>query len=399
VLALVKGAEQDPSDVGALPAGPLLLHSLVELREVWVPLVTATEPRSIAEIGSETGVTTSLLFELLRTGGGGRLMIVDPDPGLEPDDNGGTVEVDVVRGYSPEALENHEVCDVYLVDGDHNYPTVRGELAAIERAATAAGREHFPLVILHDVGWPAGRRDQYYAPDRVADAERQPYSWDVGVRVGDPGAAAGGFRGEGAFAWALTEGGDHNGVRSAIEDFLAQRDHLRLSIVVPVFGLGIVVDRRAPWSARVDDLLRAWVDSPLLARLERNRLDLYLAVIRLQDEAAAVARRRQREWTRLEADRGEYAARELRLLERIGAMEQELAAVRAEADGLREVIRNEPAVAKAVRHARDTWRLSRGQEIDVVPGEQPRAAVAPGSVARELARQARSVLPELRNRP
>jgi len=397
VLALVKGAGEDPSDVGAMAAGPLLLHSLTELRDVWVPLVTATDPSSVAEIGSETGITTSLLFELLRVRGGGRLLIVDPDPGLEPADDG-PVSVEVVRGYSPQALEGHAVCDAYLVDGDHNYPTVRGELAAIERASQEAGRDHMPLIILHDVGWPAGRRDQYYAPDRINEAERQPHSWDVGVRVGDPGAAPGGFRGEGAFAWALTEGGDHNGVRSAIEDFIAAREHLRLHVVAPVFGLGVLVDRRAPWARRLEGLLRPWTDNPLLARLERNRLELYLAVIRLQDEASALARRRQREWTRLEAERGERAARELALLDRVAAMERELAAVRAEADGLRAVIRNEPAVAKAARHARDAWRLSRGQDVDAIPGERPREALGSTSFARELARQARSALPERQGR-
>ncbi|MCK9893823.1 class I SAM-dependent methyltransferase [Frankia sp. AgB32] len=314
-------------DAGEATLAPLLLHSLADLREIWVPLIEASGARSVAEIGSESGVTTSLLVDLLRRGGGGRLVVVDPNPGVEPAAGGG-LDVQVIRGYSPQALDGHAPTDAYLIDGDHNYATVRGELAAIADAVDRFGRSYFPMVILHDVGWPAGRRDQYYAPDRIAADDRQPHSWDVGVEIDNAGVVPGGFRGMGAFAWALTEGGPRNGVRTAVEDFLAEQPELRFFTVAPIFGLGVLVDRRAPWARQVADLLTPWVSNRLLSRLERNRVDLYLHVLRLQDTAAAVARARQREWSRLDDERSRLAATELAHLQRVAELEEELARLR-----------------------------------------------------------------------
>ncbi|WP_462186843.1 class I SAM-dependent methyltransferase [Frankia sp. CcWB2] len=306
---------------------PLLLHSLSDLREIWVPLLEASGARSIAEIGSESGVTTSLLVDLLRRGGGGRLVVIDPEPGVSPASGGG-LDVHVIRGHSPQALDGHAPTDAYLIDGDHNYATVHGELTEIDRAVTLFGRSYFPLVILHDVGWPAGRRDQYYNPDRIPEDARQPHSWDVGVEIDNRETVPGGFRGMGAFAWALTEGGPRNGVRTAVEDFVADHPDLRFFTVAPIFGLGVVIDRRAPWARRVADLLTPWVSNRLLSRLERNRIDLYLHVLRLQDTAAAVARARQREWARLDDERSRLAAIELEHLHRIAQLEQEVAELR-----------------------------------------------------------------------
>ncbi|OHV21619.1 hypothetical protein BBK14_26110 [Parafrankia soli] len=307
---------------------PLLLHSLSDLREMWVPLLEASGARSIAEIGSESGVTTSLLVDLLRRGGGGRLLVIDPEPGVAPSSGGG-LDVEVIRGYSPEALDGHAPTDAYLIDGDHNYATVRGELGMIETAVRDFGRSYFPLVILHDVGWPAGRRDQYYAPDRIPESVRQPNSWDVGVEIDRTDAVPGrGFRGMGAFSWALAEGGPRNGVRTAVEDFVAEHPDLRFFTIAPIFGLGVILDRRAPWARRAADLLAPWVANTLLARMERNRVDLYLRVLALQDDAVGAARARQREWARIDAERSEAAARDLQRLNRISELEQELAAAR-----------------------------------------------------------------------
>lgn len=313
------------ADVDARVDGdrPLLLHSLVELREVWLPVLAAAGVRSVVEIGSESGVATSLLTDALRRRGDARLVVIDPDPGVAPRSGGG-LEVRVVRGYSPQALDEVELADAYFLDGDHNYPTVSAELAAIAAAADAAGAANFPLVLLHDVGWPAARRDQYYAPERIAPDQRRDHTWDEGVAVGNPGVVRAGFRGEGAFAWATTEGGPGNGVLTAVEDFLAGHPELSLRTVPVIFGLGLIVDERAPWAPAVDALLAPWSDNPLLARLERNRLDLYLRVLELQGEIAELSRARQRDWARVDAERSALAERELVTLERVGELERAL---------------------------------------------------------------------------
>lgn len=305
---------------------PLLLHSLHELREVWVPLLDLFGVASVTEIGTESGVTTSLLVDRLHRAGGGRLVVVDPDPGVAPESDD-RLDVTVVRGFSPQALEGLAGTDAYLVDGDHNYWTVSHELEAIERAA--GDREHFPLVLMNDVSWPAARRDQYYGPDRLPPAAVHPHSFELGAVLGRRQLGSSGFRGMGAFAFALEEGGPRNGVLTAAEDFVDARDHLELHVVAPVFGLGVILDRRSPHLEQARSLLAPYAGSPFLARLERNRVELYLRVIALQDAPQIDHRSRQREWARLDEERSELATRELALAEKLAEAERAVAAAEA----------------------------------------------------------------------
>jgi hypothetical protein len=56
-----------------------------------------------------------------------------------------------------------------------------------------------------------------------------------------------------------------------------------MQIVPAVFGLGFVFCSAAPWADRVRELVACY-QLPLIARLESNRIDLYLEVLRLQRE-------------------------------------------------------------------------------------------------------------------
>ncbi|MBL7626901.1 hypothetical protein I7412_06910, partial [Frankia sp. CN6] len=341
---------------------PLLLRSVVDLREVWLPLLAAATVRSISLLGTERGATTALLVELLRSSGGGRLLVADPEPGRVPPAGRG-LDIQVVRDRGAAALDGHTPTDAYLVDADANYATVLGTLGAIDDAVQEFGRTTFPLVVVHDVGWPTGRRDQYTAPDRLTDADLQPHSWDAGVTLASPDAVVGrGLRGDGAFAWALAEGGPRNGVRTAVEEFVAGHPELRFFTVAPVFGLGIVVDRRAPYAARIAELLAPWVANPLLVRLERNRLDLYLRVVALRDEALALARLHHAELERLEVERLRLVAADMEKTDRIAELERALAAERAAtADALNARL-EEPRLVAAARSADSKLRarLRRG---------------------------------------
>lgn len=345
---------QTLDEIDATTLRPLLLHSLHELRELWVPLLDLFDVRSVTEIGSESGVTTSLLVDRLRRAGGGRLVVVDPDPGVAPEGDD-SLEVQVVRGFSPGALEGLTGTDAYLIDGDHNYWTVSHELAAVERAAE--GRETFPLVLLNDVSWPAARRDQYYGPDRLPQEAVRPHSFELGAVLGRKELVPRGFRGMGAFAFALEEGGPRNGVLTAVEDFVDAREHLELHLVAPVFGLGVILDRRAPQLEEARRLLAPYAGSPFLARLERNRIELYLRVLELQDLPVTDRKARQREWARLDEERSALAARELELMERVAAAER--AVERAEARA-REAEQRAAAAATAPSARRPAWLPGRG---------------------------------------
>ena len=200
----------------------------------------------------------------------------------------GSPEIELVQQRSLEALATIEPCDAYLIDGDHNYYTVSRELELIETRQSSAGKDL--LVLLHDLGWPAGRRDMYYDPESIPAGAIHPHTLEKGVRPGVEGVAPGGFRGEGEFAWARHEGGPANGVRTAVEDFVATRPHLALAVVPAVFGLGIVYATSSPYAERLATIASTWAENPLLERLECNRITLYLRVIELQDTLATAYR-------------------------------------------------------------------------------------------------------------
>lgn len=255
----------------------LLLHSLTELQEVWLPVLEVAEASSVTEVGSETGANSLLLAEWTRARGG-RLVVVDPGPAADVREAAARGELTLVDQPSPDGLADAEPTQAYLLDGDHNYATLHRELDTIY----AAGRT--PVAVLHDVGWPWARRDLYYDPARLGADERHEYSYHLGVRPDVCRAGKGGFRGAGEFAVAVEEGGPRNGVRTAVEDFLAGRPELAFRVVPSVFGLGLVFPRAAPWAQAVEELLAPYADNAMLDRLESNRIELYLRVLELQDE-------------------------------------------------------------------------------------------------------------------
>jgi len=266
----------------------LLLHSLREFRELIVACLDVAGARAVAEVGSEDGTFSRELLAWAEHCEG-RVFCIDPHPSPELVSLcEGSSALELVQRRSVEALPDLEQCDAYFIDGDHNYHTVSCELALIADRQAAAGRDL--LVFLHDMGWPAGRRDMYYAPDTLPGEAVHPHTYDKGVRPDVPGVAPGGFRGEGEFAWARHEGGPANGVRTAVEDFLATRPDLVLAMVPAVFGLGVVYAKASPYAEGIAAALAPYEHNPLLERLEHNRVALYLRVIELQDTLATAYR-------------------------------------------------------------------------------------------------------------
>lgn len=263
---------------------PLLLHSLTTFEPLLEACLDAVAPKQIGEIGSESGGTTKLLVDWARRNDAS-VWTVEPFPAhdlLELE--AAAAPLTVARGRSPEALADAPRCDVWLIDGDHNYWTVRQEC---ERAAADGA-----LAILHDVAWPCARRDQYYDPTAIPPEGVHPHTWDEGVVPGDPGTRpAGGLRGDGQFAYARTEGGAENGVLTAVESVVSDRGDIELHVVPVVFGVGFLFPTDAPWADAVRALAAPYAGSELLARLERNRLALYTRVLELQDEVAALSAR------------------------------------------------------------------------------------------------------------
>jgi hypothetical protein len=263
--------------------------SLVNLAEMLVGILDAAGARSVLEVGAYAGDLTELLLDWAEESGA-QVTAVDPAPQPE------LVELaerrqrlELVRATSVDALVRIPVADVVILDGDHNYWTVKEELRIIAERVAASG-ERLPLLLLHDVCWPHARRDDYFDPQAVPAEYRQPtveggrlYPGVEGLN--DPGGMP--------YKWpAAREGGPRNGVLTAAEDFLGEReDSVRLAIVPAFYGLGVVWSLDAPYAAALAELLDPWDRNPLLERLERNRV-LHLASSQVQLTRAADAETR-----------------------------------------------------------------------------------------------------------
>jgi len=272
----------------------LLIHSMSEFSDIILGGFHAAGVAHVAEIGAEYGGMSQKLADFTASAGGS-LTSIDPAPKPAFLDwakaNG---HVHHVAEPSLDAIPTLGNVDAWVVDGDHNYYTVFHELQAID---ALCARDDKPLfAVLHDVSWPNARRDSYYAPDRIPEDWRHPYSFDAGVTLDSHDMVIGrGFRGHGQFAYATVWGGPRNGVLTAVEDFIAQSTtderQLAFAHIPAVFGLGILFDMAAPWAADVAAIVHPYHDNELLASLEANRLRNYLAVIEWQDrEAERLAR-------------------------------------------------------------------------------------------------------------
>jgi hypothetical protein len=121
-----------------------------------------------------------------------------------------------------------------------------------------------------------------------------PHSFDLGATLDVAALGKGGLRGGGTFAMALNEGGPRNGVLTAVEDFLKDQPRYTVRIVDSVFGLAAITVRGTESERHVNEVLGPY-DNALMRNLERNRIELYLKVVELQDalnaQAAAQAAR------------------------------------------------------------------------------------------------------------
>ena len=242
--------------------------SMAQSAELMLPCLDAAGVRSIVEVGAFAGDLTEVLVEWAQRSGA-RVAAIDPSP--QP----GLVrlaeerpELELIRETSLAALpELPELPDAIVIDGDHNFWTVREELRLIGERAPGA---ELPLLLFHDVCWPHGRRDDYFDAGQIPEDYRvPPIGSRGGIVPGEPGIAAGGLPYPRS---AEREGGTHNGVLTAIEDFVAGRERLRLVVVPVFFGFGVVWHEDAPWSAELARILDPWDRNPILERLEGNRV-------------------------------------------------------------------------------------------------------------------------------
>ena len=202
------------------------------------PVLTALRPGVLVEIGSSYGDNTRRLLDFCREHDA-VLHAVDPLPKFDGEAWSRAFGGHLVlhRARSLDAIPGIGPADAYLIDGDHNWYTVFHELRLIDAVASRR-QSGFPLVLLHDVGWPYGRRDLYYNPDDVPDEYRQPFRRG-GLLPDSETLRPGGLNAD--LLNAVSEHGPRNGVLTAVEDFVADRpEPLDLITLHGFHGLGVL---------------------------------------------------------------------------------------------------------------------------------------------------------------
>jgi hypothetical protein len=253
--------------------------SMGQLTEILLECLDAVRARSVVEVGAFAGDLTRILVGWAARAGA-RVSAVDPapQPALESLAES-EPELELVRQTSLAALPHLPLPDAIVIDGDHNYYTVAQELALIGERAPG---EELPLLLFHDVCWPHGRRDDYFDPEQIPPASRHPTAGPgAGISPGNPGVDP---RGLPYPSSAAEEGGPGNGVLTAIEDFVAGREHVRLVVVPAFFGLGVAWHTARPYSSTLAALLDPLDRHPVLDRLEANRVGQLARQHRLQTE-------------------------------------------------------------------------------------------------------------------
>ncbi len=204
------------------------------------PVLRAAGVQRVVEIGALRGETTVKMLHDL--GPDAILHVIDPVPDFDPDEHARTFKGRYLfhKALSLDVLPTLEPVDAALIDGDHNWFTVYNELKLLAKNAANAGTP-LPILILHDVAWPYGRRDLYYAPEQIPDEFRQPHA-QKGMAPRSKGLLANGGLNP-TMHNAKTEGGARNGVMTAIDDFVAECERPMRRLHIPIyFGLEILVD-------------------------------------------------------------------------------------------------------------------------------------------------------------
>ena len=207
------------------------------------PVLGALQPETLVEIGSAQGGNTEKILEYCHRHGA-TLHVIDPAPGYDVEEWQRRHGKRLIfhKDLSLRVLPKIKDFDVILIDGDHNWYTVYNELKLIEKTCKENPVD-FPLVMLHDVGWPYGRRDLYYAPETIPEEYRKPHE-KKGMLPGVPELVEEGGMNQ-HLQNAVLEHEPRSGVLTAVEDFLGgSRYELELLELPGIHGFGILTPVR-----------------------------------------------------------------------------------------------------------------------------------------------------------
>jgi len=201
------------------------------------PILEEIKAKNIVEIGSDLGLNTKHILEYCLDNNA-HLTAIDPFPKFDIEEFKAEYgdKFEIYTELSLNRLPLLKDYDAIIIDGDHNWYTVYNELKIIEEYSKD---KKFPLIFLHDIGWPYARRDLYYNPENIPQKHRQPYK-KLGIYPGKNSLLETGGLNPHLFN-AITENNLHNGVLTALEDFIKESDlEFSFEHVNAFHGLGIL---------------------------------------------------------------------------------------------------------------------------------------------------------------
>lgn len=204
------------------------------------PIFEAVKPKNIIEIGSDNGGHTKNILNYCKQHNA-CLHVIDPLPKYSTQELEESYKGNVIlhKDLSLNSINKIDKFDMVLIDGDHNWYTVFNELKLIEKKSKEI-KQNFPIVLFHDIGWPYAKRDLYYDPNTVPEKYRHEHK-KAGLIPGEKELNSDGIGINSHLHNAILEGGEKNGVLTAIEDFLKVAKEELTLIKVPGFnGLGIL---------------------------------------------------------------------------------------------------------------------------------------------------------------
>ncbi len=206
-------------------------------KSVLQPIFEAENIGKIIEVGSDKGENTRQLLHYA-IANDGILYAIDPFPSFpyEEWEKSSCGHFKMITDLSLNVLDEIEPADVVLIDGDHNWYTVYNELMKIKEHYT----KKFPLIFFHDICWPYDRRDLYYNPDNIPALYRNNYKKGAISPDNNELVECGLNR---HMLNAVDYGTEHNGVKTAVEDFINNSPELGLKYYEfnCIHGLGMLV--------------------------------------------------------------------------------------------------------------------------------------------------------------
>ncbi len=319
------------------------------------PILRQRSVRRVVEIGSQAGESTLRLLELCAELGA-HADVIDP---LAPANYEELAPRFAKHGRfhqarSLEVLGSLPVADAYLIDGDHNWYTVYHELLAIDDRAVHTNSPR-PVILMHDVGWPYAYRDLYYEASDIPEGFKHE-SLRAGLFPDQREAVANDGLNR-HLEHARHEGGERNGVRAAVDDFLVARpNQYRWSSLAVFHGYGFLVpvaDLDQPYAKTIWALCNG---NPRLLALadvmERWRVAEHIKLESARHEARARTQELKTQREELKAQIAKLSQREDALKRRCDRLQNQLTTIER-SRGYR--------MLETLRHARRSLQRIRGR--------------------------------------